>query len=131
MKKVILFLICISVFLTNVCFAADKTVSLQWDHNQDADYYIVYWGTEPGTYTKETPKIVIPTQTADILITDVVEDQTYYFAVKAYNEYGNSSDFSQEVSVKYGTRIPEIPTGVKAWWKVLISWMQNLFASVS
>ena len=131
MKKVLLFMFCLIFLFVGVCFSADKTVSLQWDQNSDAQYYIVYQSIASGDYVGATEtRVNVPLTTVDILLENVVEEQTYYFAIKAFNDCGNSSDFSEEVFVKYGTRVPEAPTGVKAWWKKLIVWLQGLFASV-
>ena len=99
------------------------------DNNSDASYYIVYQSLNSGDYVGATEtKVIVPLTTVDILIVNAVEEQTYYYAVKAFNDCGNSSDFSEEVSVKYGTRIPDTPTNVKAWWKVLLVWLQSFFA---
>ncbi|MBW1903077.1 MAG: hypothetical protein JRJ20_15830, partial [Deltaproteobacteria bacterium] len=66
-------------------------VSLQWNSVAEADGYNVYYGTESGSY--QTPEDVMD-QTSHTLSLD---PGTYYFAVTAYNSYGESG-YSEEVS---------------------------------
>lgn len=70
-------------------------ISLRWDNNKDADYYIISYGDSPGNYINKTAQIQSPATTYTFT---GLEDKTYYFAVKAYNSCGNSSEFSDEVS---------------------------------
>ncbi len=70
-------------------------VTLSWDPNEDADYYVVYYGTESGNYTMNSGQIMVPT--VEYTVTGL-DSAIWYFAVKAFNECGNSSDFSDEVS---------------------------------
>ena len=125
MKHLIKIIIALMFFATS---AQAKNVGLSWDCNQDADYYKISWGTTPGVYDNTGDNIT--ECSADVLIQDPVEDQVYYFVVKAYNIYGNSSDYSDEVSVIYGTRIPNKPTSLKAWWTVLVSWFHGIFEKI-
>ena len=71
---------------------ASATDSLTWDVNTDADYYVVSWGELPGVYTVSSDQI--KTEAFDITN---LHCKYKYFAVKAFNECGNSSDFSDEV----------------------------------
>lgn len=73
----------------------DTEITLQWDTNNDADYYIVYWGKNSRDYTEQSGQILSPTTTYTISNLDTTN---YYFAVKAFNECGNSSDFSDEIT---------------------------------
>jgi hypothetical protein len=76
-------------------------ISLRWDFVSNATGYRVYYGTSPGQYTQSTN---VGNTTATNL--EVPEDcTTYYVAVKAYDSYGESPDFSNEVS---GWAHPEI-----------------------
>jgi hypothetical protein len=85
--------------------AKDKAVLLEWDEATDEDgivvRYIVYYGVTPvtdegGSYDQE-----IDTQ-SDALsyeVTNLVNDDTYYFGVTAVDEQGNESElYSVEVS---------------------------------
>ncbi len=74
--------------------AAAMDVTLQWDPNDDADYYVVYYGTESGIYTQNSQNI--PAPTVSHTVTGLTET-TWHFSVKAFNQYGNSSDLSDEV----------------------------------
>jgi len=76
-----------------VSLANAKQVHLSWDVNQDASYYVVYYGSEPGVYTDNSEQI---TQTEYSM--EIPTCEKIYFSVKAFNECGNSSDFSDEVS---------------------------------
>ncbi len=69
-------------------------VTLQWDTNEDAEYYVVYYGKESGNYTGESDKIYAPAVECTV---KNLESVSWYFAVKAFNSCGNSSDFSDEV----------------------------------
>ncbi len=99
---VILILIC--------CFASDtfaKDVTLEWDLNYDADYYVVYWGNSSGDYFEYSENIDV--QETEYTVTDISESDTWYFTVKAFNSYGNSSDFSDEM-ISYPTVIQSDPS---------------------
>jgi len=74
--------------------AAAMDVTLQWDPNDEADYYVVYYGTESGTYNQNSENI--PSPTVSHTVTGLPET-TWYFSVKAFNQCGNSSDFSDEI----------------------------------
>ncbi len=53
------------------------TVVLQWDHLDDADYYIVPWGREPGIYADRTSGA-----TTQYLIENSFFGTTYFYVVK-------------------------------------------------
>ncbi len=85
------------IFLPLVAFADS---ALQWDRNDDADYYVVYWGTSPGDYS-EGHSSAIDFDTTGFQLVASEGTQTFYYAVKAFNQCGNSSDFSDEVATAY------------------------------
>ena len=70
-------------------------VSLEWDHPnpQQVSHYIVFWGLSSEDYSQESNEIYDTTCT----ITSLSED-IYYFAVKAYDDQGRGSEYSNEVS---------------------------------
>ncbi|MDO8261477.1 MAG: fibronectin type III domain-containing protein [Candidatus Magasanikbacteria bacterium] len=72
-------------------------LKLSWEPNEDADYYIVYRGTSPGVYDHQSISIYPPT--VEYLLGGLTPNVTYYYSVKAFNDCGNSSDFSDEVSL--------------------------------
>ena len=83
--------------------AAAGTVTLAWDApttNTDGSPltnlagFNVYYGTAPGVYSG-------PVDVGPVLqnqIVDLPDGNTYYFAVTAYDTYGNESGYSNEVS---------------------------------
>ena len=73
-------------------------VTLQWDTNEDAEYYVVYYGTTSGNYTQNSTNITAPT--VEYTVTGLA-DTTWYFSVKAFNSFGNSSDFSDEIAYSH------------------------------
>jgi|GEM_PF-1781728 len=88
-------------------FGADVTV--EWIANTETDLagYKVYYGTSSGNYGpgedvgKTTQKIV----------TELVEGQTYYFAVTAYDLSNNESAFSEEheLTISAANQAPYTP----------------------
>jgi fibronectin type 3 domain-containing protein len=74
----------------------DTQVRLQWSPAEGADSYCVYRGTSPGGEDRDNPvasSLTVPSFTDGGL----ANGTTYYYTVKAVNQYG-ASDFSQEVS---------------------------------
>ena len=90
----------LSLFIfTLVVRSSAMDVTLEWDRNTDADYYVVYYGTESGKYVQSSPEIPqVPVDQPSVQHTVAgLADSIWYFSVKAFNVYGNSSDFSDEV----------------------------------
>jgi hypothetical protein len=69
------------------------SVDLEWDPVPEASGYRVYYGLVSGQYTKVKDVGNGTTTTMDSL-TDCTD---YFMAVKAYNAYGESVEFSNEV----------------------------------
>lgn len=70
--------------------------TLEWDANKDASVYQVYY--KPSGSTLAWEPIGDPTQnTAFIIPLLPVQNKDYEFCVKAFNQYGNSSDFSDSI----------------------------------
>ncbi|MEX0729887.1 MAG: fibronectin type III domain-containing protein [Aquisalimonadaceae bacterium] len=61
----------------------------------DIDGYEVHYGTKSGNYTQK-----IETKDNEATVSSLQSGKTYYFAVKATDSSGNSSNFSQEKSTK-------------------------------
>jgi hypothetical protein len=81
-------------------YAHAATVTVVWNANAEPDitgYYVVY-GTASGIYTS---RLDAGNQT-QLQIPNLVDGQTYYFAVQAYNSFGEWSDTSAEVSAHVG-----------------------------
>ncbi len=89
-----------------------STVSVQWTPNLDPSVigYNVYYGSASHTYTN-----VLSTANASGLSVDgLIEGQTYFFAVTAFDAFGDESDFSDETSFivpGYLTLVPGTPDG--------------------
>lgn len=80
--------------LLSPCVAIAGTVHLAWDGSQGAAGYEIHYGTAPGTY-----QVAIDTSLATtIIVGDLINGQTYYFAALAYNAEGDESPYSNEVS---------------------------------
>ncbi len=76
-------------------FAADAP-KLQWDANDDADYYVVYWSKDPDSFTEEN-SLEVPADETYLELTASPGGEEYYYSIKAFNECGNSSDFSDVI----------------------------------
>ena len=73
-------------------------VTLAWDPSPDenVDHYVVYWGTESGNYTQNSP----PIKDATSYTVEGLEDGVdYYFAARAVGATGLESDFSNEAAI--------------------------------
>lgn len=75
-----------------------KDITLAWDPSPDEniDHYIVYWGTECGNYTQNSPPIKGATS---YTVIDLEEENVYYFSAKAVSSSGLESDFSNEAAI--------------------------------
>ncbi len=85
--------------------AAAGSVVLAWDANTEPDVsgYKLYYGTATGTYGTPTDVGNVLTYT----VLNLTDGQTYYFAVTAYDTFGNESGYSNEV-VYTVPGVPEI-----------------------
>jgi hypothetical protein len=73
---------------------AVSTVPLQWNANTDPTVvgYNLYYGGASRTYTNVTDVGNV----TNVVVGGLSEGKTYYFAVTAYDAYGDESDFSDE-----------------------------------
>lgn len=103
-------------FFVFCSFAVAVEVMLAWDANDETDLagYRVYQTDVSGDYTKGEEHAVATapagTETATVHVT---EDGRYYWVVTAYDEQGNESDLSNEVTEDLDSTSPEAPTGFK------------------
>jgi hypothetical protein len=81
-----------SITFAQLSYSADLT--LAWDHNDQVSVtgYYVYYGLESGNYTAKEDAGSEPQYT----IIGLDDLESYYIAVTAYNEFGES-DFSEEI----------------------------------
>lgn len=94
MKKI--FVVYIMAFIlgfifSSLQFAQAADVTLRWNTVAEAEGYKLYYGTASGVYLEPD---IIEGQATDIY-TLTLGPGTYYFALKAYNDYGDSG-FSEE-----------------------------------
>lgn len=88
MKAMKVLVIKILVLLLLVSVANSAEVVLQWNPVINADGYKVYYGMESRTY-------LTPENTTKTSHTILLDPGTYYFAVTAYNNHGESG-YSEE-----------------------------------
>jgi mono/diheme cytochrome c family protein len=72
-------------------------VTLAWDQVPGADYYNIYWSTNPGVTKSTVYKIttaLTPYQQSGLSVS-----QTYYYVVTAVNDAGESAPSSQAATV--------------------------------
>jgi hypothetical protein len=107
--KIIVFVFCLIVLITVTFFHASTSFAYSatvfWDAPtenadgtplSDLEGYRVYYGTSTLDYSQN---IDVGNVTM-YMISDLVPEVTYYFAVTAYDTSGNESDFSNEVSIE-------------------------------
>jgi hypothetical protein len=87
-----------SLSLISSLFALD--VSIAWDRNKETDVvgYKVYWGYASRKY----PWFIDVSDTTAMTIENLPDSVNIYFAVTAYDENGNESDYSQELRLGPG-----------------------------
>lgn len=123
MKKLILALF-LSVFLAFPAFAVNKTLTFQWEHDllnsdgtpaDDLAGFRLYWSTSSGAYTVDDSVTVnyVPngntfTVDQEIIAPDNAET-TFYFVVTAFDDEGNESGYSNEVSETLDFLAPGVP----------------------
>ena len=76
-------------------------VTLQWDAVPNATSYNIYWSKSPGSaksHGKKISNVAIPTTIKDLEI-----GATYFFAITAVNEFGESAA-SEEISYTVGEK---------------------------
>ena len=129
-RKFNLLVIILLICLTTPVFAMD--VTLQWDANTEPNRagYRIYYDTDSGPPYEGTGatggdspidvKIadVEAGDTARYTVTGLNDDETYFFAVTAYNTSGNESGYSNEVST--GNDIGTGNESANRWGKWLL-----------
>jgi hypothetical protein len=104
------------LILVPVTAHALTPVTVAWDENNPVpDGYILYWGTSSGNYS-DSQDVGAATQ---YTIPGLQDGLTYYFAAKAYDEDGNLSAYSEEISHTVATpnsspATPSVPSGPAA-----------------
>ena len=88
---VLAILIIINVSSPTLAMVAE--VTLKWDPSSQANGYKLHYGFESNSYDY----VIDVGQNLQHTVTDLNDNQLYYFAVSAYNDYGES-EFSEEIS---------------------------------
>src|SRR5262245_13477464 len=109
LRSLLVLLACLFLAFTATSAQAQQ-VQLAWDAPVQANGtpvpnlagYKLYSGSQSGQYQTPVPVGLTTTYT----VTNVSAGQTYYFAVKAYDNAGTESAFSNEVSVTLPTTPP-------------------------
>ena len=79
--------------------------TLAWDPPDiatDVTGYVIHYGTAAGTYSQS----IDAGNTTSYSVSNLIDGQTYYFAVTAYNAGGYQSIYSNEVSAAVGITTP-------------------------
>jgi len=97
---------------------------LSWDPNEEADLagYRIYWGTQPAVYDS-----VRTVMTTGDTLENLVEGETYYFALSAFDTGDYESFLTEEVEITASSR-PATPTGVTSISlsnEILLTWDPN------
>jgi hypothetical protein len=77
------------LFCSSMAFGA-VDVTLAWDASSGADGYRLFSREEGQSYNYSSPDWEGTTTTGTV--TGLAHDTTYYFVVRAYNDYGESDD---------------------------------------
>ncbi len=87
--------LCFFLFPTN---SLAGQANLAWDPpdiSTDVTGYMIHYGTASGTYSQA----IDVGNTTSYTVSNLIDGQTYYFAVTAYNAVGYESVYSNEVSI--------------------------------
>jgi len=132
MKKLFSTIITIVCFLVMVSFSfAGTNVTFQWDPNTEADLsgYKIYRSGTSRTYGTE-PILTVTCGPNDesccTATNENVEDGTWFWVATAYDNNGNESEYSNEVTDTFDVTAPEAPNNFSIWKKI-VSWFRNLF----
>lgn len=108
-KKLFLMILIFVLGFFVVSFAAE--ITFKWDPNSEPDLagYKIYWGTATRDYSKNVDVGNVVSYTLKDL-----PDGVFYFAATAYDNDGNESDFSDEISQTIDTISPGIVINLSA-----------------
>ncbi len=129
MKKILMFT---AMFLIIPVMAwAASNVTFQWDANNESDLagYRIYQTNLDGNYTYGSGNEVvdIPAGTETSIIT--VQDGTWFWVVTAYDNSGNESGPSNQVTASLDTESPQPPQSFLVFLiQKIIAFLQNLLS---
>jgi hypothetical protein len=125
--KVLLFTIGLLFSMCCSSYAEVKGYTLTWDANSEPDLagYKVYISTESGNY--ETPAAVLGLVTnyqSELNVPDDAESD-FYWVVTAFDTSGLESDYSNEVTKHFDTRVAPAPPAHLKWYERIIAWIKR------
>jgi hypothetical protein len=101
-RQIVTFMLSASllVLLLSPAHLAASTLTLAWDPNTEPDLngYIIYYGTQSASYDF----VIDVGNVTRYAVTGLDPETRYYFALTAYDNTANESDFSWEVSAMTG-----------------------------
>lgn len=86
------------------------SITLEWNPSPSSNVagYDVFYGTNSGNYNTAVP---IENSTAtNVTVKGLIPGVTYYFAAAAFDNSGNISAYSPEISAVAGATSPVVPT---------------------
>jgi fibronectin type 3 domain-containing protein len=102
-------IIALALLLVSVATAASN-VTFEWDANSENDLagYRLYQSNRSGVYN-QSPISVIPAGTETVVVQDI-PDGTYFWVLTAFDNGGNESNRSNEVTKSLDSVPPSAPT---------------------
>ncbi|MDA3839929.1 MAG: hypothetical protein PF572_02465 [Patescibacteria group bacterium] len=102
--------------------AAGESIDIWWgnfvpDAGEVLDEFLIHYGTSSGNYTStmSVGPFVPHTLVSPVIVPDLINGQTYYFAITAVYESGAESDLSNEITaVPEDTQDPVAPLVINA-----------------
>ena len=105
------------IILSLASIAQAAPVTLAWNPNTESDLagYRIYWGDASRSYTAHVDVPAAANEQKQATIDITPEDgRTVYFAATAYDEAGNESDYSNEVTWTVADHeAPGVPGGFR------------------
>lgn len=92
--------------------------NLAWDPpdiSTDVTGYLIHHGTASGTYSQD----IDVGNTTSYTVSNLIDGQTYYFAVTAYNDVGYQSVYSNEVSIMMSNGLEEVTLPLRSGWNLI------------
>ena len=92
-------LLLITLYPVRVVYPAQ--VTLEWEASSDPD--VAGYNIYQGTYSRDYDESMDAGNWTSATIADLEDNETYYFAVTAYNSVGDESGYSNEVCLNCAT----------------------------
>lgn len=119
------------LFLLTAVSVQAKVAVLTWDALVDppSDFagYRLYQAEGSGKDIVFNPVKDILAGSEPTTTVDVDGDQDYSWALSTFDASGNESAMCEAFSLTLDTTPPPVPTGFRAVWQALVSFLHNLF----